>query len=269
MPNNSTAKFLNYLTPKDQKTNDKQYIGIDGFNLFVEISSTVNYTATAPRFVTEDLKTAQDSIINDPKSLTIVGEVSDIFIEQDTQEGFGDVFQTILNDATPYLPDRTLSQIQKVEEFANEVDNTIQRIDNFIAGGYRIAQTLGIMTGVTPEDSPKKAFFDVMEQRYNTKQPVTIDTLYRRYENWVITSFSYEETNDGDTGLFTMTFEELRIINIDLFRNDQVLTPAEDAKVDVNTTLNGQLDPATDKGLSEGVPTVESLANEILENIGF
>jgi len=266
MVNNSTGKFLSWAFPGDDKTADKQYVGIGQFKTFVEISSNITCTATAPRFVTEDLKTAQDSIINEPKSITITGEVADLFIENDIDDGAGSTFQTILNNATPYLPDRTLSQIQKVENFANDIENTIDRVNNFTKGVDEIAEAIGILPGAIDSKSNKELFFDKMQQYYDTKTPITFETLYREYKNWAMTSFSYEEDNEIDNGTFSITLEELRIIDLDLFRNDQLLTPAEEAKKDVNSTLNGQTDSVTNKGITDGLPVSSQLADFLLED---
>jgi len=261
---NSTAKFLNWITPQSYKTADKQYVGIGGFRLFVELLADANFTATAPDVVCEDLTTAQDSIVNQPKTLTITGEVADIFIENEIESGFGTVLETVLNDLTPYIPQKTMSQIQKIEEFANDIDNTIQRIDNAIGGASSIIDTL---QGREPSKSIKEQFFDAMERYYDTKQPMTVDSLYRTYENYVMTSFSFSENNNGDPSDFVITLKELRIVSIDLFRNDQLLNDADKAKVNVNTTLDGQLDSVTDKGASQGlqVPNLKSM--EIIERL--
>lgn len=259
---NSTAKALNWLTPKKFKTGDKQYIGINNFSMFVEISSTANFNATAPDFVCEDLTTAQDSIVNTPKTLTMVGNVADINLEIDTTKGFGDALETALNTLTPYIPARTMSQVQKIEDFANGIENTIDQIDSLGAGVF------GLINSVRDKSEKitnKEEFFNFIEKIYDNKEPITLDSLYRRYENYLITSFSYEENNDGDEGDFTISFKELRVIDIDLFRNNQILTPAEEAKKSVNKTLDGQLDSAIDKGLNRGAK-LSTIASDAIKN---
>jgi hypothetical protein len=252
MPN-TTAKVLNWLTPDSKKGSDKQYFGIGEFTTFVEVDSTVNFNATAPDVVCEDLTTAQDSIINRPKSYTINGEVADIFIETVVDPGIGTTLSKVLNSATPYLPQRTLSQIQKIEDQANNIENQLTQIGNAIDGGIAVLGGLGFF-GSSPgaNRTIKEQFFDHIERIYDSRQPITVDLQYRTLENVVIESFSYLEDNVGDPGSFQIVIKQLRIVSIDLFRDNQNLSDAEKAKKKENPTVDGQLDSPVDKGLNQG-----------------
>lgn len=249
---NTTTKFLNWITPAGFKNDDKQYVGIGKFRAFVEISSDVTFTATAPDVVCEDLTTAQDSVINAPKTFTIVGEVADIYIENEIESGFGTVLEKALNSATPFLPDRTLSQIQKIEDFANNIENQITAVANTIDSGLDIAESILGVDGES-EKTNKEKFFEHIQRYYDTKQFIAIEIQGRIYENVLITSFSYTETNDGDTGDFSISFKEIRIVSIDLFRDGENLTPSEEAKKKPNTTISSEVGSITDKGLSQGI----------------
>ena len=261
---NSTAKFLNWIAPDNPKNDDKQYIGIGGFKMFVAISETINFAATAPDIVCEDLTTVQDSIINTPKTFTIAGEVADIFIEATPETGLGAVVEKVLNVGTPYIPDRTLSQIQKVRDQINKIENVIDNVDNVLGDVQEIFDIIG---NKSPSASIKETFFTGIERIYDTKTVINIEMAGKVQKQVLITSFSYTETNDGDTGDFTMTFKEIRIASIGLFRDQQKLTPAEDAKVKVNSTLFGQLDSEVDKGLSDGVKILQEKATQLLEGL--
>ena len=262
---NTTAKFLNWISPESPKNDDKQYVGIGGFKAFVAISEDANFSATAPDIVCEDLTTVQDSIINAPKTFSLTGEVADIFIETTPETGPGTQFEKVLNVATPYIPARTLSQIQKIEEELNKVENVIDSIDNFIGD---VQEVYDIVGNKSSSASIKDEFFSFVERVYDTKTIINIENKSRVQKQVLITNFSYIETNDGDTGDFVLSFKEIRIASIGLFRDEQNLTPAEDAKVNVNSTLNGQLDSETDKGLSDGIQVATDKASSILNSIG-
>ena len=260
---NTTEKLLNWVTPDSFKSDDKQYVGINNFKMFVEISSTVNYEASIPDIVCEDLTTATDSITNTPKEITIVGEVADIYIEKSVSEGFGTFTAKVLNSVSPYLPDRTLSQIQKVEEDLNTINNNIDEISSYSDSALDLIDTA---LGNTSEGI-KDQFFNNIEKWYDNKVLLTVDTLYRTYTNYAITSFSYTETNDGDTGDFTISLKEIRIIDIGLFRGGEEITPAEEAKKNVNKSLGGQTDSEIDKGISAGSPVDVSKSEELIKRL--
>lgn len=263
---NSTAKFLNWISPDLPKNDDKQYLGIGGFRMFVAISEGTNFSASAPDIVCEDLTTVQDSIINAPKTYSLTGEVADIFIETTPETGLGTIFEKVLNKATPYLPARTLSQIQKIEEQVNAVENVIDAVDAFVKDVQEIADIVG---NKTPSASIKDEFFSKIERFYDTKTIISIENKSRIQQKVLITGFSYVETNDGDTGDFTLTFKEIRIASIDLFRDLQNLSDGEKAKVEVNTTLQGQLESKLDKGLSDGIKVIQDKAVQVFNSIGL
>ena len=259
-------RFLNWVSPDSPKNDDKQYIGIGGFKTFVAISETTNFAATAPDIVCEDLTTVQDSIINTPKIYTIVGEVADIFLESTPKTGLPAKIEKVLNVATPYIPDRTLSQIQKINEQTNTIKNVIDNIDNVFGD---VQEVFDIIGDKSPTSSIKEDFLKKIERAYDTKTIIDIELGYGVRKQVLITSFSYTETNDGDTGDFSLSFKEIRIASIGLFRDNQELTPAEEAKVKPNSTVGGQFDSVTDKGINDGIQTTQEKAAQVFQSIGF
>ena len=67
----------------------------------------------------------------------------------------------------------------------------------------------------------------------------------------------------NDTTKFQITIKQLRIVSIDLFRDNQNLTDAEKAKKKENPTVDGQLDSSVDKGLNQGT-TVSAVPTSFL-----
>jgi len=262
----NAARFLNWIAPEQPKNDDKQYIGIAGFRMFVAISETVNFAATAPDIVCEDLTTVQDSIINAPKTFSIVGEVADIFIANTPETGIPATIEKVLNVATPYIPERTLSQIQKIKDEINKIENVIDSVDNTIGDVQEIFDIVGNKSAAS---TIKGEFFSLIERLYDTKTVINIELGERVQKQVLITAFSYTETNDGDTGDFTLSFKEIRIASIGLFRDQQNLNPAQEAKVNINSTLSGQVDSVIDKGLSDGVKVLQDKAVQVFDSIGL
>ena len=258
------ARFLNWTSPDKPKNDDKQFIGIGGFKMYVAISETTNFAATAPDIVCEDLTTVQDSIINSPKTYSLVGEVADIFIKPEV--GLPATVEKILNIGTPYIPDRTLSQIQKVQDQISTVKSVIDNVDNVLGD---VQEVFDIVGNKSPSASIKDQFFDLIQRCHDTKSIINIENKLRTQKQVLITSFSYTETNDGDTGDFTMTFKEIRIASIGLFRDNQSLSPAEEALESVNSTLGGQLDGITDKGISDGFAVAAEKAASVFSYAGY
>ena len=54
-----------------------------------------------------------------------------------------------------------------------------------------------------------------------------------------------------------------------MFRDNQELTPAEEAKVKPNSTVGGQFDSVTDKGINDGIQTTQEKAAQVFQSIGF
>ncbi len=257
------TRVLNWATPDSLKSSEKQYFGIGEFTAFVEVDSTVNFNATAPDVVCEDLTTAQDSIINRPKTYSINGEVADIFIKTEPETGIGTTLNKILNTATPYLPQRSLSQIQKIQDQADNISNQVQRVAGALSGAASILTGLGLLGNAGTSKTIKEQFFDHIERIYDSRQPITVDLQYRTLQNVVIESFSYKEDNVGDPGVFQISLKQLRIVSVDLFRDSQTLNDAEKAKINENQTVDGQLDSNVDKGLNQG-STVDSETSQFL-----
>ena len=260
------ARFLNWTSPDKPKNDDKQFIGIGGFKMYVAISETTNFAATAPDIVCEDLTTVQDSIINSPKTYSLVGEVADIFIENKPEVGLPATVEKILNIGTPYIPDRTLSQIQKVQDQISTVKSVIDNVDNVLGD---VQEVFDIVGNKSPSASIKEDFLNKIERSFDTKTLVNIELTSGVRKQVLITSSSYTETNDGDTGDFSLSFKEIRIASIGLFRDNQEQTPAEEAKAKPNSTVGGQFDSVTDKGISDGIQTTQEKAAQVFESIGF
>jgi len=141
-------------------------------------------------------------------------------------------------------------------------------------GGTGISEDIeGLFNKITGDKPPtvgiKSEFFTFIQRIYDSKKIIKIENKSRVQLQVLITGFSYKETNDGDTGDFTMTFKEIRIADISLFRDSQKQSDGEKAKINVNTTLQGQLESAIDKGLSDGVKVVQDKAVQIFSSIGL
>jgi len=261
---NSIETFLNHITQQSDKNSDKEYLGIGGFTMFVAISETASFTATAPDVVSEDLKTAQDSVIIHPKTFSITGESAEIFIRTEQDEGFGSTAAKILNTVTPYLPQRTLSQIQKVENVANEIDNALSMATQVLSG---VNDLFDLFQDKADVSTNIQNFFNFIERTYDTRSIIRIELKQKVYENILITSFQHTETNDGDTGDFIINFKQLRINSIDLFRDNQNLSDSESAKVAPNTSLDGQVDAPVDKGVNGAVPVNQAKSDQVLSRV--
>ena len=258
------SDFLSYVTDDNEDPGNKEFVGIGGFTLYVAISETINYSSDIPDFVAEDLSTVQDTIIVRPRTLTITGQTADIFIETKNDDGIISSIEEILNIGGIYLPDRTNSQIDKIRDVADRVKNAIGQFENV---NEDIRDIVGIVTGEQESSNIKQAFLDKIQQLWSTKTIFEVDLSYKTFEKVAITGFSYTQTNDGDTGDFTITCKEVRISDLDLFRNNLNLTDAQKAKVKVNKSLDGQLDSNVNKGISEGITVLKDKALGILDAV--
>ena len=194
-----------------KKKDEKQTVGIGGFNLDVRLDSSINFTMVAPENYVEDGSVINDHIINDPITLSISGEVADIhlkpmfddFVLETIREKVQfKVINTVLTKQQQQKIQSVVDKIQSVVKLANKGFDIYNRFNN---------RNKPISKARTVQDD----FFDFLESNYINKRLITIEMPFRNYENMLITSLTITKDNSTNQKLkYSLSAKEIRFAEI-------------------------------------------------------
>lgn len=224
----------------------KEQVGIAGFSLFARVREVTNFKSQAPVTYLEDGSPVQDHIINDPITLTIEGVVGDIYIEKSPLEKRLNQISALIGKTTQFLPQRTVSAIQKANAAINKFRDKVRKIESAVQAGTSI---LGF---TSPTKPPQEAFLDLMEASFEGKQLVKIEMRYRTYEEMRITDLSLSKSAESDAVNFTLTAVKIRKVQPVYAENTQL-------KKAPSGGLGGQASPQANKGAQAPKPPQDSL----------
>ena len=197
----------------------KQPVGIAGFRLFARTRDVTNYKSQAPTTYLEDGSPVQDHIINDPLTITIEGNVGDVYQEKSAVETFKNKATSLLGQASQYLPAKTFAQLQKVNSLIDNVRDKVRKIQNAVRVGTNVLAGFGIGS---PTKSNQEKFVDLMEAIYNSKALVTIEMNYRTFEMMRITDLTITK-DASDTALkFSITAQKIRTAQLVYKKNNKL-----------------------------------------------
>lgn len=231
---------------------EKDEIGIAGFTLFARVRDVTDLKSSAPNSFVEDGSFINDHIINEPLTISIEGSVGDVFIRKTPIEAAVNRVNQAIGATEIFLPQRTLSQIQRVNDIVSDARDKVRQIDNAIAAGKNLLKFGGQST--TKSDQEK--FVDAMEALHYGKQLVSIDMPYRRHESMRITSTSITRDSTSAALSFKITAQKVRIAQ-PVYKLNAQLTKAPSAAIADQT--GGQ----QDKGAQAGAEPSQSLLSYI------
>lgn len=184
-------------------------VGIGGFELFARISESTKFSASAPTSVLEDGSFTGDEIIIAPFTVTITGEVSDIFIK-----GADNLFNLIppavsesLGAVQAYLPNWTNGQLSKITGLISDADDRINQIDGAISSGQKVVDLVG---NKSPGKSIQDKFLDEMETLAQSGQLVEIEMHGRTRKDMAIINLDISRDNQENAYKFSMTAQQVR-----------------------------------------------------------
>lgn len=233
----------------------KQALGIGGFKLFARMRETTEFKSRAPTTYLENGSPVQDHIINEPLTISIEGDVGDVYIEKTAIESRVNRVNEILGQSAEYLPDRTISQIQKLNGAVNTFRDKIREIDRAVSTGKQI---LGLEQGGS---TPQEQFIAFMEAFHDSKLVISIDMQYRSYYPMRITTLSIVKDSSGNALRFNMSAQKIRVAEPIYILNSEF---KKNAAGSVSDQVGGQ----TDKGNQSGEEVEQSLLNRVVNLTG-
>lgn len=194
-----------------KKKDEKQTVGIGGFNLDVRFDSSINFTMVAPENYVEDGSVINDHIVNDPITISISGEVADIHIKPE----FDDFVLETLREKIQFKVINTVLTKQQQQKIQSVVDK--------VTGALKLVQKgLDIYNRFNNRNEPtakyrtiQDDFFDFLELNYINKRLLTIEMPFRNYENMLITSLTITKDNSTNQKLkYSLSAKEIRFAEI-------------------------------------------------------
>lgn len=241
------------------KVDDREEIGIGGFTAFARVREQETITASAPSTPLEDGSLAHDHIIINPLQLNIEGRVADIHVKPRAEVTLFRRGLAEIGNISKYLPARTRSQINRAAALVVTVDNYAQKLKAVIADGRQAFEFFG---SKDPEQNNREKFLEMLNEHYDDKELIQIETRSQVYERMVITSRVISRDNTTDDSLdFKITAQQLRfaeVIYTDIQKHFKSPAPG-----DAGDQTKGQ----ESKGLNDAPEVETSLATSLKETI--
>lgn len=222
-------------------------VGIGGFELFARVAESTKFSASAPTSVLEDGSFTGDEIVIAPFTVTITGEVSDIYIK-----GADNLFNLIppavpetLGAVTAYLPNWTNGQLSKINGLISDVDDRINQIDSAIAAGQQVFNLAG---NKSVTKSLQEQFLDFIESLAQSGQPTEIQMQGRTRKNMAIINLDISRDNQENAYKFSLTAQQLRF-------NELIYSEISQVFPNPSPATAGQVEGQSNKGAQ--APTQE------------
>jgi hypothetical protein len=240
------------------KNDELETVGIGGFTTAARVRQSINKARRVPSTPVENGSYVNDHIIRDPVTISITGQISNVFqLPSPAFKALVDA-QANIGLISQYAPARTQSQIQKVNSLVIDVANTIDRVDAVIDSAQRFAQYVGF-TGNEGKTNIER-FIDFMDSVYNSDVLISIDAPFRTYTNMAVTLWAPVQGVETDSLDFTIEATEFRFAQTIFSEISGAPAPARNTK--------GQTQSVTDKGVQDGEAVPTSFVRSIVGRLG-
>jgi len=242
--NYKTGGIRDYLNGQfaGEPDTDAETVGIGGFTAFAQISEKFKRSAKVPTTFLEDGSHVNDHIIREPLTVSIEGNVSDLFVLPSEPVAILQEHQAQIGKITQYAPARTQAQLSRVSGLVNDFTSAMDKADALISSAQGAAKYLGNQDKEAQTNI--ESFLDAMKGLQATDKLIKISTSFKTYTDMYITSLEVTRDNQNRAINFTLEAQKVRIAQT-LFTKT---TAAQNAAI----ATAGQTDGETDKGAQEG-----------------
>lgn len=243
-----TEAFGNANSPAATK------IGIAGFTFYAQTRETVNYASDTPTAVLEDGTSTEDTIILKPVTLTIEGDVGNVYAIKSPALSLLSPISSTVGRISSFLPDRTQAQIQSAISIAATARDAANAIDNLINTGAQIADVFGLTnqngTSITEQ------FTSLIETLHFSRALVDIEANGQVYTDMRVTA-ELSRDNQRDVIQFKISATEVRKSSVIYSAIPPILSNPSEA-------INGQAQTVVNQGVQSGDEADSSLLSQIL-----
>jgi len=245
--------FKKVILPDSLKGSELEKIGIGGFTLYASVSETSTKTATVTANPVENGSMLNDHIIKNPNTISINGEVANVFIETPIIPNTIQKLLPPVGIIQDYLPQRTQTQISKVNGLLATVDDFFTAADVAINKGK---QLYNFFTGNEADTSITSKFLEFFDQVYESKSVIDVECVDKIFKGMAITSFTINKTNPNN---YTFTISLQSIIKAETTLIELIKNASGDA-VSQGADL-------TDKGTQQTKEVDQSFASALLQEL--
>lgn len=226
---------------------DKQKINIGGFSMFAFMGAVTTKKTGIPKSVLEDKSVISDNLNNEPVTFTVSGNVSDIFTEPSPALEALSGLQSELGNITQYLPERTRSQLTKINGISADLQSGIDRADFLIDSGHQAGRFLGLVGEAEEKRGWIKTFLDTMEAIRLSKSLTNVTLTHETYPNVGVASIVTTEKPTDKSVDFQIVFEQVNSVVLELVEVTRVpAAPKPTSKT------GGDTKGIVDKGVQAG-----------------
>jgi len=139
----NTSGIRDYINGQFENGKDGEEVGIGGFTAFAQISEKFKRSASVPVTYLENGTHISDHIIREPITLSIEGNVSDLFVLPSEPVAILQEHQAQIGNITQYAPARTQAQLSRVSGLVNDFVSAMDKADALISASQGAAKYLG------------------------------------------------------------------------------------------------------------------------------
>ena len=249
--------YINGQFENDGK--DGEEVGIGGFTAFAQISEKFKRSASVPVTYLEDGSHVNDHIIREPITLSIEGNVSDLFVLPSEPVAILQEHQAQIGNITQYAPARTQAQLSRVSGLVNDFTSAMDKADALISSARGAAKYLGNQDKETTSNI--ESFLAAMKGLQASDKRIKISSSLGSFANMYITSLEVTRDNQNRAINFTLEAQEIRTAG--------TFSVATSAAQNAAIATAGQTDGETDKGTQEGEEVEESLSTNLGQMFGW
>ena len=239
----------------------KVEVGIGGFKTLAITQQSLSLKSDAPIYYLEDGSYVQNHIILRPKSIRIMGDVGDVWINPDAFKKAQASITSAIGKVTSYLPDQAQALQQKAAALVNDVTDKIRQIDSYINDGAQILDFLGMKADPKPA-SIQESFIDYMSMLYDTKQWFSVDMPYKTYDDVYIESLMITRSNQSNALRFDLSVIPIRIAEKVYAETSYKNKPSKETAKQTGDKKSKTVTPSQSflsRGISAGTNAVKSL----------
>ena len=242
--NYKTGGIRDYLNGQfaGEPDTDAETVGIGGFTAFAQISEKFKRSAKVPTTFLEDGSHVNDHIIREPLTVSIEGNVSDLFVLPSEPVAILQEHQAQIGKITQYAPARTQAQLSRVSGLVNDFTNAVDRVDAAIDATQGAAKYLGNQDKEAQTNI--ESFLDAMKGLQSSDKRIKISSSLGSFANMYITALEVTRDNQSKAISFNMEAQEIRTAD--------TFSMATSAAQNASIATAGQTDGVTDKGTQEG-----------------
>lgn len=236
-----SAKSLDYV-----KEYPNQKVGIGGMTFGARITENITFAMQAPDVPLEDGSESQDHLILKPVAITIDGYIGDMDLKPEEEIEAYIKANKQVGVVRSYLPERTQSQIDKVNSAVLSVNDVYRRADAAIKAGKQLIEIFKPSSNKTLQEQ----FFEGIREIFNSKSLIDIQTSFGIYKNMVLTSVSIPRELNVDSSIrFSLSAKQIRFAET-IYSDVSQFIPNQ--SVDLDRAGDGD----RDQGSTEGDPVV-------------